>query len=147
MRISVDSHLLWEFEPFGRWKEITELPVETSSCWTSGGLDQDVVVQGPRDVSWGPPLVLFSSGRVRNGVQGEEVLREQRLGKHGLQQLVWLGRFLGLWSSFCSYLEPSEMVPAADFIQTSELLSDEGEMWGRSVESILVQPWKRGGGT
>lgn len=32
------------------------------------GTDQDVVVQGPRDVSWGPLLVLFSSGRVRIGV-------------------------------------------------------------------------------
>lgn len=107
--------------------------------------DQDVVFQGPRDVSWGPPLVLFSSGRVRNGVQGEELLREQRLGKHGLQQLVWLGTFLRLWSSFCSYLEPSEMVPAAEVIQTSELLSDEGETWGRSVEDILSATMETGG--
>lgn len=107
------------------------------------GTDQDVVFQ---DVSWGPPLVLFSSGRVRNGAQGEDLSREQRLGKHGLQQLVWLGTFLRLWSSFCSYLEPSEMVPAADDIQTSELLSDEGEMWGRSVVDILSATMETGGG-
>lgn len=80
--VNTESHLLWESEPFRRWRENSVLPVKTSSYFCINmnssapsvradirGTGQDVVIQGAatclpapnRDGGnpWGLSLVFF----------------------------------------------------------------------------------------